>query len=311
VAYLLGNEIENGTVGLGGHAEVFDAEMAALAKAASLSSNLMRDFPNITHIAFFSDSAAAVRAIEDPKPSSAQYFSLSFHNHIRPLIKAHPNLSVSVSWCPSHCNIPGNERADTLAKEATFLGCQLPFSTTRSNAKRRAKAGTAKAWPKEWSKTPKEGQFAIANRLKPSLNPTTHFNVLKDKREVFGRVLQCRTGHAYTGEFRQAFLPLALDLHTCPCDNTTIETRSHILAECPRYNDHRNILLKACKYITLPEILGTKKGIAALSEFVLKSGAFTRSGRTPLAPTPPSFSDEPIPTLNPYVEYPAVCDDGG
>lgn len=137
VAYLLGNEIETGKLGLGGHAEVFDAEMAALALAASKASDLLRDFPTITKIAFFSDNAAAVRAIADPKPSSAQYFTLSFHNHIRPLLETHPDLSISVSWCPSHCDIPGNERADSLTKEATKLSCQIPFSTARANAKRR------------------------------------------------------------------------------------------------------------------------------------------------------------------------------
>jgi ribonuclease HI len=263
VAYILGNEIENGKLGLGGHAEVFDAEMAALAKAASLASDLIRDFPNLTHIAFFSDNSSAVRAITDPKPSSAQYFTLSFINHIRPLLETHHNLAVSVSWCPSHCDIPGNERADALAKEATSLGCQLPFSTTRSNAKRRAKANTAKAWQKEWKNSTKEGRFAIANRLKPSLNPTNHFIALKDKWEIFGRVLQCRTGHAFTGEFRQAFLPLSPEPNTCPCNNSTMETRNHILRDCPRYNEHRNILIKASKYISLPEVLGTKKGIEA------------------------------------------------
>jgi ribonuclease HI len=82
VAYLLGNEIDHSTVGLGGHAEVFDAEMVALAKGASIATDLLRDFPNITQIALFSDNAAAVRAISDAKASTAQYFTLSFHNHV-------------------------------------------------------------------------------------------------------------------------------------------------------------------------------------------------------------------------------------
>ena len=61
VAYYLGNEIEHGQLGLGGHAEVFDAEMAALAIAASKAEDIIRDFPNINHIAIFTDNAAAVR----------------------------------------------------------------------------------------------------------------------------------------------------------------------------------------------------------------------------------------------------------
>jgi ribonuclease HI len=311
VAYLLGNEIENRQVGLGGHAEVFDAEMAALSKAADIATDLLRDFPNTTHIAFFSDCAAAIRAISDPKPSSAQYFTLSFHNLIHPLLETHPNLSISVSWCPSHCDITGNERADTLAKEATTLRCQIPFSTTRANAKRRNKSATTKTWQQEWRKSPKMGRFAIANRIEPSLNPTKHFKNLKGKREVFGRVLQCRTGHAYTGEYRQSFLPLSPDPVTCPCDNDSTETRNHILTECPRYNQHREILRKASKYIALPVILGTDKGIKALGEFILKSGAFSRTGTHTIAAHPPTLNNEPIPDPNPDFNPVLVDDDGG
>ena len=58
VAYYLGNEIEHGQLGLGGYAEVFDAEMAALAIAASKAEDIIRDFPNINHIAIFTDNAA-------------------------------------------------------------------------------------------------------------------------------------------------------------------------------------------------------------------------------------------------------------
>jgi hypothetical protein len=52
--------------------------MVALAKAASLATNLLEDFPETSHIAFFSDSAAAVRAITDPKAQA----------HLSPILHA-------------------------------------------------------------------------------------------------------------------------------------------------------------------------------------------------------------------------------
>ena len=300
-------------VGLGGHAEVFNAEMAALEKAASISTALLNDFPNTNKIAFFSDNAASesVKAIADPKASSAQFFTLSFHKHIRKSLENHPNLTVTVSWCPSHCDIPGNERADTLAKEATSLSCQIPFSTTRSNAKRRAKAAITKIWTQEWKNTPKVGRFAIANRIAPSLNPTKHFQNLKQNRETFGRLIQCRTGHAYTGEFRRTFLPLSPEPNTCPCDNATPETRTHILIECLRYNQHRKILTKASKHLSLPVLLGSNKGIKALGKFLQKSGAFSRTGTLLAPPQAPLFENEPIPDPNQEINPVLVDDDGG
>ena len=113
-------------------------------------------------------------------------------------------------------------------------------------------------------------------------------------RELFGRVIQCRTGHAYTGDFRRSFLALAPDPTTCPCDNETLETREHILRECTRLSHHRNILEKVSRTVSLPEILGTKEGISALSEFLKRTPAFTRTGSIPSAAPPLTFENEPI-----------------
>ncbi|KAJ6455077.1 hypothetical protein C8R47DRAFT_1328976 [Mycena vitilis] len=71
------------------------------------------------------------------------------------------------------------------------------------------------------------------------------------------------------------------------------ETRAHILQECPRYDDHRDILRKASATIHLPDILGTKEGIAALADFIEKSGAFTKTGAPRPARTIPTFEEEP------------------
>ena len=53
----------------------------------------------------------------------------------------------------------------------------------------------------------RKGRFAIANRIPSSLNLTKHFTGLQNQREVFGRLVQCRTGYAYMGEFRKQFFP--------------------------------------------------------------------------------------------------------
>ncbi|KAF8159351.1 hypothetical protein B0H34DRAFT_633411, partial [Crassisporium funariophilum] len=165
-------------LGLGGHAEVYDAEMAALALGAAKAAEFVHDNPNISHIAFFTDNSSATKAIVDPKPQAAQFFAHKFHQAIRPILNSHVLLSISISWCPSHCDIPGNDRADHLAKEATALECQIPFPTTRTNALRRSKQSTLKIWQQEWKNTPKTGRYAISNRTAPSLQPTPHFREL-------------------------------------------------------------------------------------------------------------------------------------
>ncbi len=43
------------------------------------------------------------------------------------------------------------------------------------------------------------GRFGLANRLEPKLRPTQRFK--ETPREIFGRLIQCRTGHAHVGEY--------------------------------------------------------------------------------------------------------------
>lgn len=115
---------------------------------------------------------------------------------------------------------------------------------------------------------------------------------LKDQREVFGRLIQCRTGHAYTGEFRRQFFPEKST--NCECGED-LQTREHIIRECNRYEEQRKKLRKHNRDLALPELLGTPKGIAALAEFIRDSGAFTFTGEKYTPKDLPSFHDEPEP----------------
>ncbi|KAF9260797.1 hypothetical protein L218DRAFT_1050689 [Marasmius fiardii PR-910] len=159
---------------------------------------------------------------------------------------------------------------------AIELARTSPFGVTRSNALRRAKARAQQDWVREWRNETKTGRYAIANRFEPRLKPTKRFTLLG--REIFGRVIQCRTGHAFTGEYREQFHPLK-DTN-CPCgEEPRQQTREHILRECLMYEPHREILREVSRDISLPEILGIKEGVEALGTFIEKSGAFTPSGQ--------------------------------
>ncbi|KAJ7495394.1 hypothetical protein FB451DRAFT_1214003 [Mycena latifolia] len=123
----------------------------------------------------------------------------------------------------------------------------------------------------------------MSNGFPPSLRPTPPFQSLK--REVFGRVTQCRTGHGYTGEYYSRFAP-SEDVD-CPCG----EGCKHLLRECPL--DQRYILEKVSRVVSLPEIMGKIEGIVALAEFLEKSGAFTKTGEPRRQPSMPTCEDEP------------------
>ena len=289
VIYHQDQEIKTRQMGLGGNSEIYDAEMAGLMMAAKTTCKHAKRQNTINHIFLFADNTSAVSAIFDPKPAPGQIYAIKAHHHLTRFLDANPENQVTIAWCPGHQNIRGNKRADKLAKEARNRSCEAPNSYSLSRAQRKAKATTGILWRKEWRSTPKLGGYATANRIPPSTSPTNAFS--RTPREVFGRLIQCRTNHNYTGEYRRRFLPL--EEFACPCGEE-IQTREHIIVHCNLLHDHkRHDLRKISQYLWLPDILGTKEGIAALIKFLHDTPAFTRDGHHPKKPPLPTFEHEP------------------
>ena len=288
VLYYQDVEVKTQQMGLGGNSEVYDAEMAGLMMAAIAACKLAKRKNTANHIFLFADNSAAVNSIFDPKPGPGQIYAIKTHHHLTRFLDSHPNNQVTIAWCPGHKNIRGNERADKLAKEARNREWESVFPHTLSRARRLAKAATTNAWRKAWKQTPKLGGYAMANGIPPSISPSKHFS--STQREVFGRLIQCRTNHSYTGEFRHRFFPE--EDFSCPCGEE-FQTREHILIHCPIHEHKRKVLRKVSTYIWLPSILSTKKGIAALIVFLKETTAFTRINQLPKKPPLPSFLDEP------------------
>ncbi|KDQ55772.1 hypothetical protein JAAARDRAFT_37190 [Jaapia argillacea MUCL 33604] len=120
-----------------------------------------------------------------------------------------------------------------------------------------AKEDILREWREEWKRSPHQGRYAPSNRIPPSFKLRDHFEYLR--REVYGRVTQCRVGHAFIGEYYAQFnIPEPVD---CPC-GAGYQTREH--------------------------------GIDALSSFIMESGAFTKTGELRGGPQElPRYEEEP------------------
>ena len=137
------------------------------------------------------------------------------------------------SWVKAHVDILGNEKADTLAKEAAMSTdapeCydKVPISVVKSELE----VSGAKKWQREWDQSTK-GQITkqyfpdIAARLNMELNLTHNFTLMV-------------TGHgninSYIHHFRIRETP------TCPC-GTQDQTIDHLLFECELLQKERNVL---------------------------------------------------------------------
>jgi hypothetical protein len=113
----------------------------------------------ISHIDFLVDNTSAISSIYDPLPHPAQSSSLLFRSHIDSALRNTDSLRISVSWCPGHKGIDGNELVDQLAKNAVDLSPPL-FSSTISWAKERAKTRPSKAWENRWQTIPRHNLSA-------------------------------------------------------------------------------------------------------------------------------------------------------
>lgn len=132
------------------------------------------------------------------------------------------------------------------------------------HAKRTRKRTILRNWTAEWPDTPQSDHLAAANRFAPSLKPTKHFTALSEDREVFGRLIQCRTGPGFFEE---------------------PQTGEHIIRHCPQCERQRGSLLAVSRDLVLSvqsvQPVGTKDSIRTLSQFWGKSGAFTKTGAAP------------------------------
>jgi ribonuclease HI len=270
-------ELVSASIGLGARAEVYDAEMMALSESSRAAIEIVNTSQDpISTLYFFSDNSSAVQSIFTAKLGPAQSHSIAFRERILSFLLTDRSRRVVVQWVPSHKGVLGNERADTLAKDAAAM--QGTDCATYSHLRRRAKESQVESWREVWNSTVLRGLYAQASMGPPSSRPPPHFYTLP--RRLYGLVTQCRTGHAFIGEYYYSHLPS--EDTKCPCDHH-YQTRAHIIQECDLYSEYRPLLRRISPDLSLPDLLSTKKGIRALAQFILKTGAFTKTGEESLA----------------------------
>ena len=97
---------------LGTEAEVFDAELYGIMKAANIAVKLMKN-ENITDVWIFCDNQSAVRRMSDKRALPGQEYVLRTHNAAETLKSR--NIKTHIHWVPGHVQVAGNEKADKLA----------------------------------------------------------------------------------------------------------------------------------------------------------------------------------------------------
>jgi ribonuclease HI len=248
-----GSEVKAVQLRCGPQAEVYDAEMKALALGMSLAERMAWEHGGITSVLFVVDNQAATCSIMSRGMHPQQYLSIAFLDSAHRFIQGGGS-TVSIGWTRSHRGVAGNERADQLAKAAAqatdaavAAGTVLdsPAGASISSARADAKARVTSDWQASW--TP-----ALVTSARPAVGhrPPTRSIAREvawssgENRRWSARAMQVRLAHGWFGEY-YARIGVPED-DECPCTawqtaagdtliRPIVETWEHILLHCPLY----------------------------------------------------------------------------
>ena len=196
-----------------------------------------------------------------------------------------------LNWISGHSDVKGNERADTLAKQAAqgqssptmelppLLRQSLPYSAT---AEKQAYVTEINAmWEEQWQSSLRRARMEHIDKSFPFKNFRKIQSGLTWAQSSL--LLQIRSGH----------IPLNVHLLKLKCTNTdkcqacfsrqgtlpARETITHFLFECPAYSYERHDLDEALGRHSrdLESILASRKRTRELLRFVSRTGRLKRS----------------------------------
>jgi ribonuclease HI len=259
---------------LGSRAEVFDAELHAVQEA--VSTLLTTTLPH-SPVFICIDNQAAIDTL---------HFNKHNHEYARRTLEIIGKLQllgwqISTVWCPSHCGIRGNERADTLAKLGASSTTACPFAlTTKTWLLTQARAEFLQRWKTELPLS------------RPSFKFPNHLHNIEwaDTRALW-RVF-CNRSPSDT--------PPNIDAGLCPCGLAPY-TSHHLLRDCPLLAVERSTLLTSTiGDIRSPDFLTAPENALALRRFLRATGLghtahLHLGGETTTYSTDNSHSDSPEP----------------
>ena len=176
---------------------------------------------------------------------------------------------ITFVWIPAHIGIPGNERADTLAKEGATNGQNEADSRlSKEEAKTMVWKYCRSRWESIYANTGNESKYktfwpsATRNQFDGNIS-----------RKYSSILFRINTGHCKLNEH----LHKIGCHHNGLCEDCNIpESLEHYFLNCPKYSVWRTELIKSAEKHsiekTLPELFKNPYTRFLLVEFVLMTG---------------------------------------
>jgi ribonuclease HI len=256
-------------MGTSRHSTVYSAELMGLSEALALA---WRAGPSTRKVIIFTNNQAAIRSAARPRMQSGQYILRKFVRNLEKLRKER-GVKVEVRWIPAHIGVPGNEKADVLAKEASGYNSPRGDSVKptlfklKSACKRFLRAESVRQWRKNWP----VATTGVSYRRHYGADPTSSIHDLYSDvcKAVSSIIIQLRTEKIglkdYLYRIKQAESP------KCEC-HTNYETVTHILGECPLYRRQRRRFFNHPVLRDVKTVLSEPRLAAKAANFILSTG---------------------------------------
>ena len=222
----------------------------------------------------FTDSQAALRAIDHPRRQSGQMIIKDILDCMDSIADNNPDLWIEMVWVPGHSGIEGNERADAEAKRAALdqsLSKRFAYKALKSARVMHVKTIAKEQWRKVWN-----GNTKTASALRRIMEGRYAKNGLKlysklSDRDMVAKIVQLRTGHCGLNHYLHRFS--INDTPYCECGYGK-ETVEHFLLECRRYKEQRRTLRREVGVgkMRVDRLLGDPMVIKKTLEYVKSTG---------------------------------------
>jgi ribonuclease HI len=303
IIYTDGSKLDNGAVGcgwaiyhcgdqqlyrlsegqchLGNRAEVYDAELHAVQEA--VSTLLTVTVPRST-VFICIDNQATIDTLHSNKDN---------HEYARRALETIAALQLLgwqtfTVWCPSHSNIPGNERADTLAKRAASFTVPCRFAlTTKCWLLAQARKGFLNRWKKELPHS------------NPSFKFPSHLRGIDwaDTRAMW-RVFCNRS---------PSDPPPNIAADPCPC-GLSLNSSHHLFQDCTLLSKQRTELLQSTTGdIQTVSFITTPTNVQPIRRFLRATGlghstqlCFVQNDDSPMNDADDTSSDSPEPDFDAF-----------